>query len=131
MSIVAQQRNPVCLEGKNGTGGTLSGFLAVKGGPSAITLPTANTQAVYGILQEDVVDGAFGNVQVEGVAVCTAGATGITEGARLTVEANTGKLVDWAPGAGVNQTIVGLCLKAAAADKLGEVLLGAGGVGQG
>ncbi len=131
MSQVACQRFPVCLEGFNNTGGTLSAFLAVKGGPSSILLPTALTDACYGFLTEDAADQSMGNVQIGGVAICTAGTGGITEGDRLVVEANTGKMITWAPAGGANQSIVGTCLKTAAANKLGEILIGAGGIGQG
>lgn len=132
MANTATQRHPVCLEGLNDSGGDLDAFLAVSGGPSSIDLAAGITSPVYGILAADVPEDERGDVQIGGVAIFIAGAAGATEGARLMPEAGgTGKLVDWTVGAGANATIVGLCLKTAAANKQGEVLLGAGAMGQG
>lgn len=135
MSIAARPRNQVFLEGYNSTGSTIGAYLAVMGSGADIALPSAITSPVYGITAEDIPDLRRGNVQVGGIAVWTAGEqisqAAIDAGARL-YAGTDGKAYLFDAAAGVNQSVVGIPLSPASADgKLFEVMLGAGGIGQG
>lgn len=131
MTQLAAQRDPKCIEGANGTGATIPAFRAVKGAPAGILLPTAITDGCWGITTADVPDQTRGDVQYAGVAIYQAGTGGVTAGDRLVPEANTGKLITWAPGAGVNASIMGIAHLTTPADGFGEILLGVGAIGQG
>jgi hypothetical protein len=135
MSIVAKPRDARYLEGQNDSGGDIAAYLAVMGSPVAIELPSAITSPVYGITAEAIADGSRGNIQYAGVAIWTAGeqisAAAIVAGARL-YAGTDGKAYLFDAAAGVNQAVVGIPLSPAAADgDYFEVLLGAGGIGQG
>lgn len=133
MSINASPRNAVYLEGYSSAG--VAAYLAVMGSPVAIALPSAVSSPVYGITAETIAATSYGNVQVGGVAVWTAGeeisAAAIAAGARL-YAGTDGKAYLFDAAAGVNQAVVGIPITPASGDgKLFSVLLGAGGIGQG
>jgi hypothetical protein len=71
--------------GYNATGSAIGARLIVKKSPTVddgILLPAAPTDAVFGVTRELVPAGSYGNVQTEGMAICTAGAA-VTKGDRL------------------------------------------------
>lgn len=116
----------------NSSGAAIVAKRFVKGSEAGILYPTAVADAIYGLVRLGAADGLMCNVQLGGQGIATAGAAGVTAGSRLTIEANTGKVVDWAPAAGVNAAIVGKAITTAAAD--GDCmmeLLGPGAIGQG
>lgn len=133
MSIAARPRNPLYLEAYSSGG--VAEYLAVMGSPVAVALPSGITSPVFGITAETIAAATRGNVQYSGVAVWTAGeeisAAAIAAGARL-YAGTDGKAYLFDAAAGVNQAVVGIPLSSASGDgKLFEVLLGAGGIGQG
>jgi hypothetical protein len=116
----------------NDSGGTLAEGRFVVGNEKSIDYPAAQTDVVYGLLRMTTLDGRMGNVQTLGKGIAQVGAAGATENTRLTIEAATGKVVNWAPGAGVNRTIVGIALETGAADEKIEIeILPPGVIGQG
>jgi hypothetical protein len=100
----------------NNSGAAIAAKRFVKGNENGILYPAANTDVVYGLVRMGADDGKMCNVQLAGTGVATAGSGGVTANVRLTVEAATGKVVPWAPAAGVNATIVGISTNAASAD---------------
>ncbi len=133
MSIGAMAPNAMYLEGYAAS--AISAYLCVMGSPRLIALPSAVSSPVYGVTAEDIAAAGRGNVQTSGVAICTAGEeisqAAINAGARV-YAGTDGKVYLWDAAAGVNQAVVGIPLLAASGDgKLTEVLLGAGGIGQG
>lgn len=135
MSIAARPRDARHIEGYNGTGSTIAAYLGVKGSPTAITLPSGVTSPVLGVTIKDIPTGERGDIQYAGVAVMLAAeawdATALAAGVRVYVD-TAGKAAIWDAGAGVNQTVYGLAITVSAgADSLVEVLIGAGGIGQG
>lgn len=116
----------------NDSGSTLEAARFVVGNEQSIDYPAAQTDVIYGLLRMQTLDGRVGNVQQFGKGIAQVGAAGATSGARLTIEATTGKVVDWAPGAGVNRSIVAIALETGAADELIEIeIVSPGMIGQG
>ena len=116
----------------NDSGGTLEKSRFVVGDETSIDYPAADTNVVYGLLRGTTLDGQMGNVQQFGKGIAQVGAAGATKNLRLTVEAATGKVVDWGPAAGDNQTIVGIALETGAADEFIEIEISSiGMIGQG
>lgn len=136
MSLAACPRIPQYLEGQNNTGSEIAAFLGVRGSPASIALPSGVTSPIYGFTAEPIAaNGGRGNVQVSGVAVATAAeawdAAALLAGIRLYVD-TAGKVAIWDAASGVNQAVVGIPLTVSSGDgALVEVLIGAGGIGQG
>lgn len=135
MSIAARPRDARYIEGYNATVSTIAAYLGVKGSPTSITLPSGVTSPLFGVTAKDIPSGERGDVQYAGVAVCTAAeawdATALLAGVRVYFD-TAGKAAIWDAGAGVNQTVAGLALTVSSGDgALVEILLGAGGIGQG
>lgn len=135
MSIAARPRLAQYLEGYNGTGVAIGKYLFVTGTPAGVKLPAAITDPVLGATAEDIAIGDRGNVQALGIAVVTAGEAisqaALDAGARV-YAGTDGKAYLFDAAAGVNQSVAGIPLSPAAGDgKLIEVLLHAGGIGQG
>jgi hypothetical protein len=67
-------------------------------------------------------NGYRGSLGVKGIYAVKAGAAGYAKGQRLTCETGgTGCAVPWAPGSGVNQSLVGIAITTAAAGAYGLV----------
>jgi len=81
-----RQRDPKYVPGYNGTGGTLSKGTLVKlktsGVDDEIIAATSTSDAYLGILQHDLADGEWGDVQVGGIGVALSGAA-VTKGSRV------------------------------------------------
>lgn len=105
----------------NSTGSDIAAKRFVKGNENSILYPTAKTDVVYGLVRIGAATGQMCNVQLAGTGVATAGSGGVAANVRLTVEANTGKVVAWAPTAGANEVVVGISTNAASAD--GDVIV--------
>jgi len=90
-----------------------------------IILPAATTDALYGVtMDQTILTGYFGDIQIRGVAKCRAHAALATPGIRLMSVAGTGRVDTWAAGGGTNAQVVGLLLTTAGAqDDLVEVEL--------
>lgn len=74
-----------------------------------IVLPTAITDHLYGVTQEIIKNGCYGQVQLRGRTVCRAHAALATPGVLLMAVANTGRVDTWnAGGAGNNAAVVGI-----------------------
>jgi hypothetical protein len=113
-------------DGLNSTGSTIVAKRIVTGQADAISLPGADTDAVYGVTRGDVKDKAHGSIMVRGKAIITAGTGGVTKGQRIKPEAATGKGITW----GSAKSIVGVAMTTAAADADFECeLLGPGATG--
>lgn len=106
---------------KNTTGGTLSKGTAVKLKTTAndeILACAADGDVFYGIVREDILDGAWGDIMVIGKAVVLAGGT-FTQGVQL--KASTGgKLIAWTAASGAVAHIAGVSERDGAADTLTE-----------
>jgi len=81
-----RRRDPKYVPGYNGTGGTLSKGTLVKlnttGIDDEIIASTATSDAYLGILQNDLADGEYGDVQVGGIGIALSGAA-VTKGSRV------------------------------------------------
>jgi predicted RecA/RadA family phage recombinase len=135
MSIAARNRDARYIEAYNGTGSTIAAYLGVRGSPTAIALPSGVTSPCFGVTARDIPTTERGDVQYAGVAIATAAeawdATALAAGVRVYVD-TAGKMAVWDAGAGVNQSVFGLALTVSSGDgALVEILIGAGGIGQG
>lgn len=135
MSIAARNRDPRYIEAYNGSGSAIAAYLGVRGSPTNIALPSGVTSPCFGVTARDIADGERGDVQYAGVAIATAAeawdATALLAGVRVYVD-TAGKMAIWDAGSGVNQAVFGLALTVSSgADALVEILIGAGGIGQG
>lgn len=84
-------------------------------GTDAVALATAATDKLVGVTMETIGKGGkFGDVQVAGRAVVTAGAA-IAIGDRITAGAS-GKAAVWAPAPGTNHSFAGTAMSAASGD---------------
>lgn len=123
-----RQIAPDCRTGYNGTGGVLAKGTIVKrsnaGLADEIVAAAAATDAYMGVCAEDIPNLQRGNVQVSGVAVALAGSTGITKQDRVMWEAGADCVVCTSGNA-----ILGTAVSTAAAGKLFEIELVAGGGG--
>lgn len=120
--------DPVYRTGYNGTGGTLAKGTIVKrsnaGLADEIVAAAATTDAYMGICAEDIPNLQRGNVQVGGIGVALAGSAGITKQDRVMWEAGADCIACTATNA-----ILGTAVSTAAAGKLFEIELVAGGGG--
>lgn len=124
-------RNQQYLEGYNATGSTIAKFLAVKGAYSSVSLPAAVSSPVFGFTTDSLADQTYGDIQIAGVAIATAGEALATVGTRVYADTD-GKCYAWDAASGVNQSIIGTTMTVASgADDTFEILIGAGGIGQG
>lgn len=81
--------------------------------------------AMFGVSTDvDTTTGEPTDVQVAGIALVQAGGA-VTRGDPITSDAN-GKAVAAAPGAGVNNRVIGVAMQSAALDDLFDVLLAPG-----
>jgi len=103
---------PIIRSAFNNTGSTILKGTIVKLNTSAplyageIAKAAANSDSLYGVLMNDCLTGAWGDVQIGGVAIVLVG-TNSAVGARLTSDAN-GKSITWASG----QSLLGVALTA-------------------
>jgi hypothetical protein len=128
---INQQRTvaPVIRSAFNNTGSTILKGTIVKLNTSAplyageIAKAAANSDVLYGVTMQDVLNGAWGDVQISGIAIVLVG-TANAIGARLTSDAN-GKTITWA----TTQSLLGIAVTAGVvADVYQEVeLAGPGG----
>ncbi len=105
------------VSGQNDTGSTIAANIVVMKDATVtegIKLPTAVTDAVFGVTMRSIADNYFGPVQRSGRALCTA-AAGITAGAQLMTD-TAGKVLTWTVGAGSNAFLVGTAVGAATLD---------------
>lgn len=128
-------RNQQYLEGFNNTGSTIAKFLGVRGSYSAIALPSGVTSPIFGFTTDEMLDQDRKDIQYAGVAIATAAeawdAAALLAGIRLYVD-TAGKVAIWDAAGGVNQAVCGIPLTISTGDgDLVEVLIGAGGIGQG
>lgn len=131
---MAQVRNIVDADdirsGYNSTVATLAAARVVvltASGDREIKLPAASTEDVVGVTMAAIAVSEWGDVQIRGVAPCTAAAA-ITVGDRLMMD-TAGKVLTWTASTGVNAAVVGKALTAASADgDLVEVELAGPGV---
>ncbi len=135
MSIAARNRDARYIEAYNGSGSAIAAYLGVRGSPTNIALPSGVTSPCFGVTARDIAAAERGDVQYAGVAVATAAeawdATALLAGVRVYVD-TAGKMAIWDAGSGVNQAVFGLALTlSSGADALVEILIGAGGIGQG
>jgi predicted RecA/RadA family phage recombinase len=135
MSIAARNRDARYIEAYNGSGSAIAAYLGVRGSPTNIALPSGVTSPCFGVTARDIAAAERGDVQYAGVAVATAAeawdATALLAGVRVYVD-TAGKMAIWDAGSGVNQAVFGLALTVSSgADALVEILIGAGGIGQG
>lgn len=102
---------------KNSTGSTIATRLVVKKGNATDTvlLPSASTDACYGVTTEAIANGEYGTVQTTGRAICTAGAALATIGTKV-MPTSAGKVIAWTAVAGTNAANIGVTITAAAAD---------------
>lgn len=116
--------------GLNKTGSTLALGACVKveatndDGVALCTTPAS--EDVFGIVMNDIPDQQYGDIQMEGLAICIAGGA-VTKGDRLMCAAG-GKLITWSGGAGVNAHVVGIAKRTAVLNDLFEVELAGPGV---
>lgn len=98
---------------KNATGSTIGAALVVKidTDDEEIVLTAATTDVAFGITMSAIPNGSFGDVQVQGKAICTCSAA-IAIGARVMAGAS-GKVATYS--AGLNN-VVGTALTATSAD---------------
>ena len=119
---------------KNTTGTTILARTVVKlhTAKDEMRLPAATTDHLYGVALYDIPDGAWGDFQIRGRALCRAAGALATLGIRLMSNV-TGQVVAWAAAAGTNAQVVGtLETTAGAANDLVEVeLAGPGAIAQG
>lgn len=107
---INQQRTvaPVFRSSYNNTGATILKGTIVKlnaAGPlfaGEVAKAAANSDTLYGVTTMDILNGAWGDVQVEGICPVLVG-TASAVGARLTSDAN-GKTITWASG----QSLLGI-----------------------
>lgn len=128
---INQQRTvaPVIRSAYNNTGSTILKGTIVKLNTSAplfggeIAKAAANSDVLYGVTMQDVLTGAWGDVQIGGTAIVLVG-TANAQGARLTSDGN-GKTITWA----TTQSLLGVAITAGVvADVYQEVeLAGPGG----
>lgn len=128
-------RNQQYLEGFNNTGSTIAKFLGVRGSYSSIALPSGVASPFFGFTTDAIADQARGDIQYAGVGIGTAAeawdAAALLVGVRLYID-TAGKVAIWDAASGVNQTVCGLAQTISTGDgDLVEVLIGAGGIGQG
>ena len=132
MGNILQERPDTPVAGFNGTGVDLPAKRLVTGQEDSIALPSAVTNAVYGLTRSTIKASSYGGVLLRGKGVLTAGTGGVTKGDRIAPEANTGKGITWAPATGVNASVAGVACSTAAADADFEIeLLGPGAIAQG
>lgn len=108
-------------------GGAIAKRRIVKFGADDKTMlqAAAATDLLIGVATEvDVVTGEPVDVILEGIALCQAGGA-VTRGNEVTSDAN-GKAVAAAPGAGVNNRIIGIALASAVLDDWFPVKLSLG-----
>lgn len=135
MSIAARPRDARYIEAYNGSGSAIGAYLGVRGSPTNIALPSGVASPVFGVTARDIAAGERGDVQYDGVAVCTAAeawdAAALLVGVRVYFD-TAGKAAIWDAAAGVNQSVAGLAHTISSGDgALVEIKLGAGGIGQG
>jgi histidinol phosphatase-like enzyme len=131
---MAQARQIVFAEnirsGYNNTSATLAANRVVvvnNSGINEVELPGASTDDVHGVTMAAILDDEWGDVQIRGLAVCTAAAA-ITIGDRLMMD-TAGKVLTWTAAGGTNAAVVGKAMTAATADgDLIEVELAGPGV---
>ena len=132
MGQILQERPDTPVAGFNGTGSEIPAKRLVTGQEDSIALPSAVTNAVYGLTRHAIKASSFGGVLLRGKGILTAGVGGVTKGDRIAPEANTGKGITWAPAQGANASVVGVAQTTAAADADFEIeLLGPGAIAQG
>jgi hypothetical protein len=102
-------------DGLNASGGAIATKRFVTGHQDSISLPAANTDAVFGVLRgqglaapnTNIANNVRASVMIRGKAILTAGVGGISAGQRVMPEAATGKGIAWTSGksvGGVAQT---------------------------
>jgi hypothetical protein len=103
---------------------TIARAVAVRRGlDDAISLPAAVDDPVWGVTMAPIPIGTYGDVQLRGVAIITAGAGGFQDGQRLMVEPNTGKAIPFAAPANANASLLGIAVTTTPADGLGGIEL--------
>lgn len=102
---------------QNDTGSTIATCLVVMKDATVtegIKLPTAVTDAIFGVTMRSIADNEYGPIQRAGRAQCTA-AAGITAGAQLMAD-TAGKVLTWTVAGGSNAFLVGTAVGAATLD---------------
>jgi hypothetical protein len=105
------------VSGQNDTNATIAANIVVMKDATVtegIKLPTAVTDACFGVTLNSIADGKYGPVQRAGRAVCTAAAA-ITAGAQLMTD-TAGKVLTWTASGGNNAFLIGTAVGAAGAD---------------
>jgi hypothetical protein len=111
---INQQRTvaPVIRSAFNNSGSTILKGTIVKlntAGPlyaGEIAKAAANSDTLYGVTMQDILTGAWGDVQISGIAIVLVGTNSVV-GARLTSDAN-GKTITWA----TTQSLLGIAITA-------------------
>jgi hypothetical protein len=97
---------------QNKTGATIPKGTVVKMSAATddlLLIPTALADAHYGVAMADILDQAFGDIQINGQAVVLVGGTAVVRGNRVTHDvANFGKIAPVGAVAGTNYALVGL-----------------------
>lgn len=117
---------------KNSSGSTivLGSIVKLTTTEDTIALPGASTDSCFGIVREDIADGAYGNIQTHGLAIIKAGGS-VAVGDDI-MPTTAGKGVTWSAGAGTNAALIGKANTAASADEYFECeLAGPGNIKQG
>lgn len=89
--------------GLNSTGSTITAGHFVTGYEASISVPTATTQAIYGVTRKDVLTGTRGSLLGMGGnarAILIVGATPVVAGNEVMPEANTGCAIPYVASAG-------------------------------
>lgn len=99
------------LEGWQGSGQFLAVILT---GARTVGLPTASTNAIYGVLQNKPAAGQAADVALEGV--CKAMSGGVINAAAAVMATSNGDFVAWTSGSGY--TLVGYAVEAAVDEQI-------------
>lgn len=104
------------IRGKqNKTGATLPKGTVVKVSAATDDLvlkPAAATDAVYGVVMGDILDQAWGDIQIGGQALVLVGATAVVRGNRVTNDGATlGSVIPVGAVAGTNYPLVGVAIR--------------------
>lgn len=109
---------------KNTSGSTISKGMPVKldtATDDGIAAATAGTDHILGIAMADIADKAWGDIQLQGIAVCLAGGT-VTRGDYVTANGSS-KVITTTTN---KDRLIGIANRSAAANELFEVELAVG-----